>query len=104
MGRGLIYIAVIALTFLLSACASQTAQIAHAANASRVSVGAAREHLVAANAELDQIEAQCQLVSEAIPYVSDDVPSYTTVLQYCSVAVVVFVVGSLIYTYIPRKK
>jgi len=27
-----------------------------------------------------------------------------TVLQYASVAVVVFVVGSLIYTYIPRKK
>ena len=100
----MIHFAVIILTFLLSACASSTAQIAHAANASRVSVGAARGHLVAASAELDSIEAQCQVVSEAIPYVSDDVPSYMTVLQYASVAVVVFVVGSLIYTYIPRKK
>jgi hypothetical protein len=100
----MIHLAVIVLTFLLSACASSTAQIAHAANASRVSVGAARGHLVAASAELDQIEAQCQVVSDQIPYVSDDVPSYMTVLQYASVAVVVFVVGSLIYTYIPRKK
>lgn len=100
----MIHLAVIILTLLLSACASSTAQIAHAANASRVSVAAARGHLVAASAELDSIEAQCQVVSEAIPYVSDDVPSYMTVLQYASVAVVVFVVGSLIYTYIPRKK
>lgn len=100
----MIHLAVVILTFLLSACASSTAQIAHAANASRVSVAAARGHLVAASAELDSIEAQCQVVSEAIPYVSDDVPSYMTVLQYASVAVVVFVVGSLIYTYIPRKK
>ncbi|NBX31114.1 MAG: hypothetical protein EBR07_00060 [Planctomycetes bacterium] len=100
----MIYLAVIALTFLLSACASSTAQIAHAANASRVSVGAAREHLVAANAELDQIEAQCQLVSEAIPYVSDDVPAIMSTLQYVSIAVVAAVIGALIYTYIPRGR
>ena len=99
----MIYIALI-IILTLAGCASQTAQIAHAANASRVSVAAARGHLVAASAELDQIESNCQAVSEAIPYVSDDVPSYMTVLQYASVAVVVFVVGSLIYTYIPRKK
>ena len=99
----MIYIAVI-IILTLAGCASSTAQIAHAANASRVSVAAARGHLVAASAELDQIESNCQAVSEAIPYVSDDVPSYMTVLQYASVAVVVFVVGSLIYTYIPRKK
>jgi hypothetical protein len=100
----LIHLALFIVLVLTSGCASQTALISHAANASRVSVDAARGHLVAASAELDQIEAQCQVVSEAIPYVSDDVPSYMTVLQYASVAVVVFVVGSLIYTYIPRKK
>ena len=89
---------------MLTGCASSTAQIAHAANASRVSVGAARGHLVAASAELDSIEAQCQVVSEAIPYVSDDVPAIYSMLQYVSVAVVAAVIGALIYTYIPRGR
>ena len=100
----MIYLAVIVLTFLLTACASSTARISHAATSSAASAAVARAHLVAANAELDSIEAQANAVHDAIPFVSDDQnPIYST-LQYISVAVVVGVVGALIYTYIPRGR
>ena len=89
---------------ILGGCASQTALISHAATSSAASAAVARAHLVAASAELDSIEAQANAVHQAIPFVSDDQnPIYST-LQYCSIALVVGVVGALIYTYIPRGR
>ena len=100
----MIYLAVIVLTFLLSACASSTARISHAATSSAASVAVARQHLAAASVELDSIEEQANAVHDAIPFVSDDQnPIYST-MQYVSVAVVIGVLGALIYTYIPRGR
>ena len=100
----MIHLALFIILVLTSGCASQTALISHAATSSAASAAVARAHLVAASAELDSIEAQANAVHEAIPFVSDDQnPIYST-LQYISVAVVVGVVGALIYTYIPRGR
>lgn len=100
----MIHLALFIILILSSGCASQTALISHAANTSRLSAASARAHLVAASAELDSIEEQAQAVSDAIPYVSDDVPAIYSTLQYVSVAVVAAVIGALIYTYIPRGR
>tara|TARA_R110002126_G_scaffold291683_1_gene455235 strand:- start:4007 stop:4309 length:303 start_codon:yes stop_codon:yes gene_type:complete len=99
-----IHLALFIILILSSGCASQTALISHAATSSAASAAVARAHLVAASAELDSIEAQAQAVSDAIPYVSDDVPAIYSTLQYVSVAVVAAVIGALIYTYIPRGR
>jgi hypothetical protein len=100
----MIHLVLFIILVLTSGCASQTALISHAATSSAASAAVARAHLVAASAELDSIEAQANAVHDAIPFVSDDQnPIYST-LQYISVAVVVGVVGALIYTYIPRGR
>ena len=95
------YLALIVL--LLTGCASSTAAISKAATSSAASAAVARAHLVAASAELDSIEAQANAVHQAIPFVSDDNPIYST-MQYVSIAVVAAVIGALIYTYIPRGR
>jgi hypothetical protein len=98
----LIYLALIVL--LLTGCASSTAAISQAASSTRDAVLAAQVHLAEANKELQQISLNCQRINESIPYVSDDISSIYSTLQYASIAVVTAVIGALIYTYIPRGR
>jgi PBP1b-binding outer membrane lipoprotein LpoB len=99
----MIYLAVIVLSLLLTGCASQTARISQAATATSASVAVAREHLLAANAELLAIEQQVVLVHDAIPYVSDDQSPWFESVKWASAGAIAVVVGTLIYRFAPRK-
>ncbi len=103
MGRGLIYLAVIVLSLLLTGCASQTARISQAATATSASVAVARGHLLAANAELLAIEQNVDAVHQAIPYVSDDQSPWFESVKWASAGAIAVVVGTLIYRFAPRK-
>jgi len=103
MGRGLIYLAVIVLSLLLTGCASQTARISQAATATSASVAVARTHLLAANAELLAIEQNVDAVHQAIPYVSDDQSPWFESVKWASAGAIAVVVGTLIYRFAPRK-
>jgi PBP1b-binding outer membrane lipoprotein LpoB len=99
----MIYLAVIVLSLLLTGCASQTARISQAATATSASVAVAREHLLAANAELLAIEQNVDAVHQAIPYVSDDQSPWFESVKWASAGAIAVVVGTLIYRFAPRK-
>jgi len=87
----------LALTILLTGCASHTSQIAASANDVRAAVGAARGHLEAARGNLDQIEIAAANVHEQLGYVQDTISPIYLTLQYASAAVVLVAIAIGIY-------
>ena len=82
---------------LVAGCTSHTAQIASSTNDVRASAAAARQHIQAADRELQKVEEAAAQVHQQIGFVSDDEnPIYST-LKFLSVATVVLVAGAVVY-------
>lgn len=83
----------------LAGCTSHTAQIAASANDVRASAISAREHIAAADRELERIEAAAAQVHQQLADVSDDENPIFSTLKFMSVATVAVAVGVVAYKF-----
>lgn len=86
-----------AAAIFLAGCASATASIANEANDVRGAAVRARQHLNAAQLELDEIEDSAAKVHGHVAYVSDDQSPVLGAVRFLSVAVVAGCLAAVVY-------
>jgi hypothetical protein len=87
----------LAAAIFLAGCASATATIANEANDVRGAAVRARQHLNAAQGELDEIEQSAAEVHSSIAYVSDEESPVWGAVKFLSVAVVAGCIAAVVY-------
>lgn len=85
------------LLLLLCACASHTAHIAASANEVRAAAMSAREHIQAADRQLETVESAAADVHAELGYVSDDANPVVEALRYGSFIAGFAVIGGVLY-------
>lgn len=84
---------------LLAGCATATGTISRETNDVRSAASRAREHLVQAQAELDEIDASAATVHDSIAYVDDKESPVWGAVRFISVAVGAVAVAAIVYRF-----
>ena len=84
---------------VLAGCATATGTISRETNDVRSAAGRAREHLVQAQRELDEIDASAAQVHQQVAYVDDRESPVWGTMKFVSVAVAVAAAAAIVYRF-----
>lgn len=89
----------LAAAILLAGCATATGTISRETNDVRSAAIRARDHLVQAQRELDEIDASAAQVHQQVAYVDDRESPVWGTMRFVSVAVAVAAAAAIIYRF-----
>lgn len=84
---------------VLAGCATATGTISRETNDVRSAAGRARDHLVQAQRELDEIDASAAQVHQQVAYVDDRESPVWGTMKFVSVAVAVAAAAAIVYRF-----